>query len=124
MVPSAFVVLDRLPLTPSGKLDRRSLPPPDAEVHESDSYEAPRGEVEAEIAAIWRKLLHIERVGRHDNFLDLGGHSLLATRVVSHINKALDVTLSVALIFERPTVRELAQAVLQEIETELAMEAP
>ncbi|MGH8297377.1 MAG: non-ribosomal peptide synthetase, partial [Steroidobacteraceae bacterium] len=77
MVPSVFVVLEKLPLTPSGKLDRRSLPAPELSAYVSHGYEPPRGEVEEVLAGIWQELLHLERVGRNDNFFELGGHSLL-----------------------------------------------
>ncbi|MDN7728338.1 non-ribosomal peptide synthetase, partial [Burkholderia gladioli] len=78
MVPAAFVVLDALPLTPNGKVDRRALPEPDDDAFAQAQYEAPQGETEQTIAALWAELLGVERVGRHDNFFALGGHSLLA----------------------------------------------
>ncbi|WP_332690623.1 non-ribosomal peptide synthetase, partial [Devosia sp.] len=76
MVPAAFVTLDSFPLTPNGKLDRQALPAPDRDAVVTRSYEAPQGDVETAIAAIWQELLGIERVGRHDHFFELGGHSL------------------------------------------------
>ncbi|MHB2190303.1 amino acid adenylation domain-containing protein, partial [Serratia marcescens] len=77
MVPSAWVVVAALPLSPNGKLDRRALPEPQGAQSQA-AYEAPQGEHETLLAAIWRELLNVERVGRHDNFFELGGHSLLA----------------------------------------------
>ncbi|CPH82106.1 non-ribosomal peptide synthetase [Burkholderia pseudomallei] len=78
MVPSAYVRLDAWPLTPNGKLDRRALPAPADDAYARAEYEAPQGAKEEALAAIWRELLHVERVSRHDNFFELGGHSLLA----------------------------------------------
>src|SRR6185312_2456443 len=76
MVPNAFVVLDRMPLTPNGKVDRGALPVPELGAYLSRQYEAPQGEREKTLAVIWQALLGIERVGRQDNFFELGGHSL------------------------------------------------
>ncbi|WP_208451389.1 phosphopantetheine-binding protein, partial [Burkholderia gladioli] len=78
MVPSAFVHVGAWPLTPNGKLERRALPDPEREAFGSVGYEAPRGETEETLAAIWAELLKQPKVGRHDNFFELGGHSLLA----------------------------------------------
>ncbi|MFC4307449.1 amino acid adenylation domain-containing protein, partial [Steroidobacter flavus] len=123
MMPAAFVILDNLPLTPSGKLHRRGLPTPDVDDQVTRTYEPPQGEVEEAVAQIWRELLRLERIGRQENFFDLGGHSLLATRVVAHINHALDIGLSVRVLFERPTIEALANFILQEIAAEVSMEA-
>jgi acyl-CoA synthetase (AMP-forming)/AMP-acid ligase II len=80
MLPAAFVRMDVFPLTPNGKLDRKALPAPDQDALVSREYEAPVGDIETTIAAIWQELLRVERVGRHDNFFELGGHSLLAVQ--------------------------------------------
>ena len=77
MVPSAFVKLDTIPLTPNGKVDRKALPAPDADALVTHAWEAPQGPVEEVLSGIWQELLGVERVGRHDSFFDLGGHSLL-----------------------------------------------
>lgn len=122
MVPSSLVVLQELPITPNGKLNRSALPAP-AGPCESDDYEAPQGEIEEAVAEIWRTLLHVSRVGRRDNFFRLGGHSLLATRVMSHIGHLLDVNVPLRSLFEKPTVEELSNYILQEIAAELSMEA-
>jgi acyl carrier protein len=114
MVPSAYVVLDALPLTPSGKLDRNALPAPDsARPLADDSYLAPRNRVEEAVAKIWAEVLGVERVGAHDNFFDLGGHSLLATQVLSRIRQAFPVDISLRRLFEEPTVATLARAVTE-----------
>jgi amino acid adenylation domain-containing protein len=111
MVPSAVVFLDKLPLSPNGKVDRRALPIPDTMgLAVRAAYVAPSGPVEEAIAAMWSEVLGSPRIGGQDNFFDLGGHSLLAAQVVSRISEQLGVDLSVRSLFERPTVTGLAQA--------------
>ncbi|MBM0108856.1 amino acid adenylation domain-containing protein, partial [Steroidobacter sp. S1-65] len=122
MVPSAFVILQSFPLTPSGKLDRRALPAPQVEAYASEEYEAPQGEIEQTLARIWQELLQLERVGRQDNFFELGGHSLLATRAVTQINRLLDVDIKLRHVFEKPTIRRLAEIILQKIADQMSEE--
>jgi amino acid adenylation domain-containing protein len=111
MVPSAFVNLATLPLTPNGKLDRKALPAPDQSAVASRAYEAPVGETERALAAIWQDLLGLERVGRHDHFFELGGHSLLAVRLVTRLHAALGVDVALRDVFVQPTLSELARVV-------------
>ncbi|KWK19878.1 hypothetical protein WT79_30590, partial [Burkholderia stagnalis] len=111
MVPAAFIVLDALPLTANGKLDRRALPEPDDDAFVQTQYEAPQGEIERTLAALWTELLGVERIGRHDNFFALGGHSLLAVRMLNRLRVLHEVELSLATLFEHPTVCAIAQAV-------------
>jgi amino acid adenylation domain-containing protein len=122
MVPSAFVMLEHLPLTSNGKLDRRALPTPELGAYVSRQYEAPQGEVEEILVGIWQSLLGIERVGRHDNFFELGGHSLSAIRLVTRIAERFSVRLSVAAVFNQPTIRQMAVVVqsLQLVAIEVA----
>ncbi|HYH46260.1 MAG TPA: condensation domain-containing protein, partial [Thermoanaerobaculia bacterium] len=110
MIPSAFVELERLPLSPNGKIDRKALPAPDAPAG-SAAFDAPRGPVEELVAGIWREILGTEHIGIHTSFFELGGHSLLATRVVSRLRETLGVELPLRRLFEAPTVAGLAAEV-------------
>ena len=111
MVPSAFVALDRLPLTPSGKLDRKALPAPAAQRAAMAAYVAPRTPGEEVLAGIWCELLALDRVGIDDNFFELGGHSLLAMRVTARLREAFAIELPLRAVFEAPTVAELSKSV-------------
>ncbi|HIP97643.1 MAG TPA: amino acid adenylation domain-containing protein, partial [Anaerolineae bacterium] len=116
MVPSAFVTLEALPLTPSGKVDRRALPAPDGARPELEgAFVAPRTPVEKELAGIWTQVLGVERVGIYDNFFDLGGHSLLATQVISRVRTTYQVDLPLRRLFETPTVAGLAALIAQSL---------
>ena len=108
MVPSSFVVLDRLPLTPNRKIDRKALPAPEHAPAIGSVRAEPRSELEARLAAIWSTVLGLERVGVEDSFFDLGGHSLLATQLVSRIRTELGLEVRVRTIFEAPTIAGLA----------------
>ncbi|HEX7242145.1 MAG TPA: phosphopantetheine-binding protein, partial [Longimicrobiaceae bacterium] len=109
MVPSAFVVLEQLPVTSNGKIDRRALPAPERASEEE--YVAPRTAVEELVAEIWAELLRLERVGVTENFFQLGGHSLLATQVVSRLRKTLGIEVPLSAMFEQPTVEALTRIV-------------
>ena len=109
MLPSAFVFLNAMPLTANGKLDRNALAAPDPSGQDLEhSFVAPGNPLEETIAQIWADVLKLEKIGMHDNFFDLGGHSLKATQVVSRVREVLRTDLPVRVLFEAPTVAELA----------------
>jgi amino acid adenylation domain-containing protein len=109
MIPTAFVCLEALPLTASGKTNRQALPAPDSiRPTLAGDFVAPRTPLEAQLAGIWARLLRVERVGRNDNFFELGGHSLLAAQLATAIEREVGVTIPLRALFESPTVNELA----------------
>ncbi|RKH59256.1 non-ribosomal peptide synthetase, partial [Corallococcus llansteffanensis] len=111
MVPSVFVPLAALPLTSSGKVDRKALPTPDVATAVPPAYVAPRTPTEERLASIWAELLRVERVGVHDDFFALGGHSLLATQLLSRLRAAFQFELPLRAIFKTPTLAALASAI-------------
>jgi acyl carrier protein len=110
MVPSFFVLMEAWPLTSNGKLDRRSLPEPEAFRIRTEEYVPAANEVERQLAEIWSEVLalDVEEIGVHDNFFELGGHSLLATQVVSRVREVFEVELAVRAMFESPTITAFA----------------
>jgi hypothetical protein len=111
MLPAAFVLLEALPLSPNGKLDRQALPAPDQARPELEvAFLAPRTPREVVLAALWAEVLRLERVGLHDNFFDLGGHSLQAVRLATKISTALGLEVSVKSLFLHPSIAALAEA--------------
>jgi len=111
MVPSAYVLLDALPLTANGKLDRDALPAPEAEALPERPYLAPRNALEEQLCAIWEQVLGVSPIGVQHNFFELGGHSLNATQVVSRVREQFAVALPLRSLFEEPTVENLAAMV-------------
>lgn len=108
MIPKAFVLVERLPLTVNGKIDKQSLPAPDWSSLSSHEYISPRNDTENALADIWSEVLKIDSVGIYDNFFEIGGHSLLATQIVSRIREKLDVEIPLNIIFETPTIADIA----------------
>ncbi|USP13463.1 non-ribosomal peptide synthetase [Vibrio gazogenes] len=108
MVPAVYVVIDAMPLTPNGKVNRKALPEPDISSVVRHEYQAPVGDAEQQLAAIWSELLGVEQVGRADNFFELGGHSLLAVRMVSRVREQLGRELSLATLFSHSILHEVA----------------
>ena len=110
MIPSIFVTIEEIPLTPNGKVNRRELPVPEfSESAANENFVAPRTPVEETLAGIWGEILGVPQVGVESNFFDLGGHSLLATRVISQIRENFGVELPLRVLFESPTIAGLAQ---------------
>lgn len=115
MVPASFVVLEVLPLTATGKVDRNALPEPEqARPELAQTYVAPRTAVEEVLCGIFSEVLQVEPVGVRDSFFELGGHSLLATQVASRVRAAFQVELPLRRLFESPTVERLAEAILND----------
>jgi amino acid adenylation domain-containing protein len=111
MVPSAFVLLEALPLTPSGKVDRRALPAPGRDRQEPDHAPAgPRDELERQLVRLWGETLRLDQVGIHDDFFELGGDSLLALRLLTQVRQELRTELQAAVLFEQGTVAAMAEA--------------
>jgi len=108
MVPSAFVVMDAFPLTPNGKVDRRTLPIPENLRNLEESYIAPQSNIEQTIASIWQEVLHLAKVGVKDNFFDLGGHSLLMVRVHRKLKDIVGKDISMINLFQYPTINSLS----------------
>lgn len=114
MIPSHFMVLDALPLTSNGKVDRQALPTPDKQYQEATiAYAPPRTAMERTIASIWQEVLHIEKLSIHDTFFDLGGHSLLLVQVHSKLQEALHTTIPMMTLFNYPTIVTLARHLSQ-----------
>jgi amino acid adenylation domain-containing protein len=114
MIPGAFVLLERMPLSPNGKLDRKALPPPDPASYTRRPYQPPSGIIEQTLAEIWQALLRGERIGRDENFFELGGHSLLAVALAERIRGELGTELPLSAILEAPTIERLARRIAGE----------
>src|SRR5262249_26123667 len=116
MIPAAWMRLEELPLTPNGKVDRRALAAlTQAEPKDGAADVAPQTPTEKEIAEIWKEILNLEQIGIHDNFFELGGHSLLATQLIARIRMAFGVSLKIRDFFISPTIKDVAEAVDEEI---------
>ncbi|HYP25126.1 MAG TPA: phosphopantetheine-binding protein, partial [Blastocatellia bacterium] len=114
MVPQAVVRVERMPLTPNGKIDRRALPMPEAVRPELEAgYAEPRTAMEEVLVELWGEVLKVEKVGIHTNFFSLGGHSLLATQLISRVRDTFQVDLPLKKFFERPTVAGLAATITE-----------
>jgi amino acid adenylation domain-containing protein len=122
MIPSALVVLERFPLTPNGKLDRRALPAPASGAYARREYEVPEGEVEQLLATIWQDLLRVERVGRLDHFFELGGHSLLVVQLIDRLRGA-GLYADVRLVFDSPMLATLAAALTARVPEDVGVAA-
>lgn len=108
MIPSQIILLDSMPLTPNGKLDRAALPLVGEAQVEVNGFIEPRTETEKEIGRVWTDLLGVELIGIHDNFFEMGGHSLLVIQAIARLRDRFRVDLGVTVFFERPTIARLA----------------
>ncbi|MDN0087529.1 amino acid adenylation domain-containing protein [Yersinia nurmii] len=117
MVPAAYVLLDEMPITPNGKLDRKALPAPQEDAFIHRDFEAPQAGIETTLAEIWQELLGVEKVGRNDHFFELGGHSLLAVRVISQLQQLLNISIPLAALFDNPQLNKLAEVINREDQT-------
>ena len=113
MLPAAYVMLESLPLTANGKLDRKALPSPGADAYATREYEAPVGEMETLLARLWAEVLKVERVGRNDNFFELGGHSLLAVAVITRLRQAWSVQVTLGDLFAHPVLALLSEQIIK-----------
>jgi acyl-coenzyme A synthetase/AMP-(fatty) acid ligase len=117
MIPANFVFLDKLPRTPNGKVNRRALPDPDGSSSKAAAvYVEPRTALEKVLAGVWGELLNYEPIGINDNFFNLGGHSILVTQLVGRLRSLLPVDLPLRIIFDRPTIAELSDYILEQAE--------
>jgi amino acid adenylation domain-containing protein len=117
MAPSVFVLMEKFPLTPNGKVDRKTLPAPEQSRRDlAEAFVEPRTALERVLAGIWSQVLGVERVGVDDNFFELGGHSLLVTQLLSRVHEACQVKLPMRYMFEAPTVAGLTARMIQEEE--------
>jgi thioesterase domain-containing protein/aryl carrier-like protein len=114
MVPSAFVKLEAMPLTPNGKVDRRALPAPEQTQENHESFVAPLDKLEQQLANLWEKVLHVHLIGRNDNFFERGGHSLLAVTLLAQIEKAFGQGLPLITLFQAPTIAQFADILRDE----------
>ena len=125
MIPSGYVMLEQLPLTANGKLDREALP--EAALSRagiSEWYVAARTPVEEIMTGLWSEVLGVEQVGINDNFFDLGGHSLGATKMISRVRAAFQVELPLRSLFEMPTISGLSEVVEKAIEGPATNQTP
>jgi hypothetical protein len=124
MQPSAYVLLDALPLLPNGKVNRRALPEPDqSRPRITEAFVAPRTPIEEVLTGVWAEVIGVDQVGVHDNFFaDLGGHSLLGTQLVARVHSAFEVDVPLRWLFEAPTVAGFARAMLEDPATRARVE--
>ncbi len=118
MVPSAFVELNQLPLSPNGKINRRLLPPPDSSTFEPSSVVQPRNDLELSLLEIWKRVLGVENIGVRDDFFDLGGQSLKAAHVLAEVGKKIGTELPLSALFRGATVESLARVIQSQSETD------
>ncbi len=111
MVPAIWIELENLPLTPNGKIDKKALPDPDISSLLKDQYVSPENETEVKMVKIWKKLLHVDRIGIHDTFFELGGNSIQAVTLFTQIEKKFGKSFPLATIFRAPDIKSLAEII-------------
>lgn len=116
MIPSYFIQISKMPLTPNGKVDRKALPEPDEDVKTASEYEAPRNETEEKLIAVWQEVLDRDKIGINDNFFEIGGDSIKALQIVSKLSRA-DLKLQVKDLFTNPAIKQLSKYVKKEAKT-------
>ncbi|MHB1392564.1 MAG: amino acid adenylation domain-containing protein [Clostridia bacterium] len=124
MIPPYFIQLEKMPLTPNGKIDRKALPEPDGSITTGVEFEAARNEVEEKLVTIWKEVLKADRVGINDNFFDLGGHSLKATSMAAKIHKEFEVNIPLKEIFKSPTIKGVASYIMSSEKDEVSVIQP
>jgi amino acid adenylation domain-containing protein len=120
MRPSAFILLESIPLTPNGKVDRRALPAPELQLSLNANFVPPRTAIELQLMQIWEEVLHVHPIGIRDNFFDLGGHSLLAVTLTAKIQQYFDRQISLAALFQGGTIEELAVMLAADPDTSIS----
>jgi acyl carrier protein len=111
MIPNAFIMLDRIPISANGKADRKALPDPTSACSVSTEYVAPGNSTERKLAQIWAETLGVEKIGIHDNFFELGGHSVLAMQIANKALAHFEVELELIKLFENPTIAAIAEMI-------------
>ncbi len=111
MIPRYFIPLEKMPLTPNGKIDRFRLPEPEAVIVPGTGYEPPTNETEKKLATVWQEVFAVEKVGINDDFIELGGHSLLVISIISRIYQEFNVELQLRDVFANPTIKQLSQLI-------------
>jgi acyl carrier protein len=112
MLPAHYIQLEQMPLTPSGKTDRRNLPSPSvSSISRKENYIAPRTETEKKVTAIWEETLEKDKIGVTDNFFETGGHSLKVIQLIGRINRSFDLDLSLRVLFDNPTIESLSEEI-------------
>jgi acyl carrier protein len=111
MVPSAFVLMEKLPISPNGKVDRKALPAPEVSDMNVETSAPPRTPEEKQLAGIWSEILGLGQIGIHDDFFALGGHSLLATQLIARVSRELGADIPLRRLFESPTIAGFAQVI-------------
>ncbi|ERT14651.1 hypothetical protein O185_02450 [Photorhabdus temperata J3] len=112
MIPAAYVILDSLPLSPNGKVDRKALPVPDQTAYVASHYEAPQNELEEILINLWQELLAVNKIGRNDNFFQLGGQSLLVVRFVFRLQEETGFLLPFSSVFKTPVLSDLSDSII------------